>query len=96
MVEWSATRIAFSPDDKQVVAAVLWQGKQPKHSCEPTCTEPEIVSYDIQRNGGGVPLPGLRTVAANVVLVAPPSCERKAFGTARSCADTILGCGLVR
>ena len=49
--EWSASHIAFSPDDKQVVSTVLVNGKAPRRSdCsagEP-CGDPESVMYDVR------------------------------------------------
>ena len=37
--EWSATKVAFSPDDKQVVATVFTPGELPRECSDPPCPE---------------------------------------------------------
>lgn len=48
--EWSATNVAFSPDDKQLVADVFTQGELPERDCPPDehCGDLESLPYDVR------------------------------------------------
>jgi WD40 repeat protein len=48
--EWSATNVAFSADDKQLVATVFTQGELPEQDCPPEmhCGDPESLPYDVR------------------------------------------------
>lgn len=50
--EWSATSVAFSADDKQVVANVFTPGKLPERDCPPDehCGDLESIPYDVRTN----------------------------------------------
>ena len=50
--EWSATNVAFAPDDKQVVANVFTPGELPQRDCPPGmhCGDLESIPYDVRTN----------------------------------------------
>jgi len=48
--DFSATAVAFSPDDKQLVADVFTEGKLPPRDCDPDeqCGDPESLPYNVR------------------------------------------------
>lgn len=48
--EWSASSVAFSPDNRQLVATVLTEGTLPARDCSPDepCGDPENIPYDVR------------------------------------------------
>jgi WD40 repeat protein len=50
--EWSATNVAFAPDDKQVVATVFTPGELPERDCPPDmhCGDLESIPYEVRTN----------------------------------------------
>ncbi len=50
--EWSATNVAFAPDDKQVVANVFTPDELPERDCPPDmhCGDLESIPYDVRTN----------------------------------------------